>query len=519
LNEPAGNVAKIVISYAVTQVVAAWSNENVDPRGAVESILTCFCHPALLNPQSQLHSTMMATVKLWVDNVLPERKQRMFQGLSREGVRQGLHHDNEMTVRVEAQMSYSQQTVVTQFQGSRDIQDTMSSVVQSSIVAQQPTIYQSPSFATTQQLFTNTVQQQSFNVQSPVQSVSFKHDQMANPQRHNYLFNPPPQPQSTPILSRSVVPDPVIIQSPPTPAIQVPTSLFFRHDQMSNPGHGAMYIRPAPPPPRPVPVISSRDIMPPVENTPPLIQVQPPPPQVPQSLEFRHDQMSNPGNHMRQQMTAQTGALAPVNRAVSTVEFSSNRSVTYGGAYRSTTVTADFSPQARLPVVRPHNPYDYSLIYEMAKRYANSNFSLEGSFLAQRQDTSYDGMTEYENADEGPSEGLKPITRMWPYNTSPYHRVGSGENYVGSSYAQPQYNEKPQPGQNNPTAYDQITPTAFNQNNPTTYDQNNPTPYTSGPYNNDGQGQNYGNSESTTTRLQENFANLSVKEVPLSFIS
>jgi hypothetical protein len=214
-------------------------------------------------------------------------------------------------------------------------------------------------------------------------------------------------------------------------------------------------------------------------------------------------------------MTAQTGALAPVNRSVSTVEFSSSRSVTYEGAYRSKTVTADFSAQARLPVVRPHNPYDYSLIYEMAKRYANSNFSLEGSFLAQRQETSYDG-TEYENADEGPSEGLKPITRMWPYNTSPYHRVGSGENYVGSSYTQPQYNE---PSETSNPAYNQTNPAEYTQNNPTTYDQNNPTPYTSGPYNNEGEGQIYGNSESTTTRLQENFANLSVKEVPLSFIS
>jgi Heterokaryon incompatibility protein Het-C len=509
LNEPAGNVAKIIISYAVTQVVAAWSNENVDPRGAVESILTCFCHPALLNPQSQLHSTMMATVKLWVDNVPLDKQRRMFQGLTREGVRQGLHHDNEITVKVDAQISYSQQTVVTQFQGSRDIQDNQSSVVQATFVAQQPTISQSPSFTTTQQLFTNTVQ-------SPVQSVAFKHDQMANPQRADYLFNlPPRRPEPTPILSRSLVPDPVIITRTPTPAIQVPTSLFFRHDQMSNPGHGAMYLRPALPPPPPVPVISSRDILPPVENTPPLIQILPPPPQVPQSLEFRHDQMSNPGNHLRYQMTAQTGALAPVNRSVSTVEFSSSRSVTYEGAYRSKTVTADFSAQARLPVVRPHNPYDYSLIYEMAKRYANSNFSLEGSFLAQRQETSYDG-TEYENADEGPSEGLKPITRMWPYNTSPYHRVGSGENYVGSSYTQPQYNE---PSETSNPAYNQTNPAEYTQNNPTTYDQNNPTPYTSGPYNNEGEGQIYGNSESTTTRLQENFANLSVKEVTLSFVS
>src|SRR5947207_1353073 len=94
LNEPAGNVAKVIISFAVTQVVAAWSNETVDPRAAVESVLQCFCHPALLT-QSPLHKTMFATVKLWVDNIPIDKKARILDGLTSQGVRQGRNHDDE----------------------------------------------------------------------------------------------------------------------------------------------------------------------------------------------------------------------------------------------------------------------------------------------------------------------------------------------------------------------------------------------------------------------------------------
>ena len=107
LNEPAGNVAKVVISYAVTQVVAAWSNETVDPRAAVESILQCFCHPALLT-QSPLHQTMFATVKLWVDNIPVDKKARILEGLTSQGVRQGRHHDDEKR-KAEQQIAVQQQ--------------------------------------------------------------------------------------------------------------------------------------------------------------------------------------------------------------------------------------------------------------------------------------------------------------------------------------------------------------------------------------------------------------------------
>ena len=412
---------------------------------------------------------MMATVRLWVQSIPAEKQQRIMYGLTREGVRNGSNHDNEVTQKVDAQISFSQKTVIPQSQSSRTIQDSMSSVVHTSIASQPPTVDQSPSFASTQQLFT---------VQSPQQSVMFKHDQMSNPQLPAWKLmetTQAPTPQPTVVVSRSIVPD----QAPP--AVQVPTSVPFKHDQRSNPGLGPMFIRPAPPPPPPV--VITRDIQP--EPTPPVIQIEPPPIEIPQSLDFHHDQMSNPGHFAREPLSAQTGALTQVTNTLSTVGFSATRSATSAVDYRSTTIAAEFSAQARLPVIRPHNLHDYSAIYEMAKMYTASNYSLEAGLLAQRQDVSYDGADGYdENAGEGTSEGFRPILRMWPYNTSQYKKVGD-QNYgnQGYSYQNQGYN---------PTSYGGDSYTG-------------------------GQGQVYGNSEST--RIQESFQSLSIKEVPLSFVS
>ena len=125
LNEPAGLVAKIIVSYAVTQVVAAWSNETIDARSAVESILQCFFHPALLNTSNQLHQTMFATVKLWVDSIPPDKKPRVLDGLTREGVRQGRHHDDEKR-KAEVQVNLQMQSAVARSVGVSDVNQNSS---------------------------------------------------------------------------------------------------------------------------------------------------------------------------------------------------------------------------------------------------------------------------------------------------------------------------------------------------------------------------------------------------------
>jgi hypothetical protein len=77
LNEPAGLVAKVIISFTISNVVAAWSNETIDPHLAVNSILECFCHPAFLSPTSKLQQSMLSTVNLWIDSLPPIVKARV----------------------------------------------------------------------------------------------------------------------------------------------------------------------------------------------------------------------------------------------------------------------------------------------------------------------------------------------------------------------------------------------------------------------------------------------------------
>jgi hypothetical protein len=100
LNDPAGRVAKVIVRHAVTEIVAAWSDASRDPEQAIESVLSCFCHPALLNQTWQLHRDMFAVVKDWVDNLPPQTKPRILQGLTSEGVRRGENHDNEVSAKV-----------------------------------------------------------------------------------------------------------------------------------------------------------------------------------------------------------------------------------------------------------------------------------------------------------------------------------------------------------------------------------------------------------------------------------
>ena len=53
--------------------------------------MTVFCHPALLNRNNPVQMEMFSAVELWVNNH-PD-KNTMLDGLSREGVRAGRHHD------------------------------------------------------------------------------------------------------------------------------------------------------------------------------------------------------------------------------------------------------------------------------------------------------------------------------------------------------------------------------------------------------------------------------------------
>jgi hypothetical protein len=117
----------VIVQHAVTHVVLAWSDATVDSERAIDAVLSCFVHPSLLNPSLQLHQDMIGVVQIWITTLSLDKKQRVLQGLTSQGVKNGLNHDNELRGRTE---DYNTQTtiiqttdIVTATVGSRGVDD------------------------------------------------------------------------------------------------------------------------------------------------------------------------------------------------------------------------------------------------------------------------------------------------------------------------------------------------------------------------------------------------------------
>ncbi|KAK9244663.1 heterokaryon incompatibility protein Het-C-domain-containing protein [Lipomyces tetrasporus] len=89
LNEPAGKVAKEVVSYVVPLVVHAWENTNIDPNEVLSNVLEVFHHPALASRDIQ--QRMRQVVQAWADG-LGRDKNKVIDSLSSDGVRSGANH-------------------------------------------------------------------------------------------------------------------------------------------------------------------------------------------------------------------------------------------------------------------------------------------------------------------------------------------------------------------------------------------------------------------------------------------
>jgi len=59
VNEPAGNLAKIIVIHTVKLVVHAWENDGDDVRNITETVLQCMFHPDFHNPQSHIQKEMV----------------------------------------------------------------------------------------------------------------------------------------------------------------------------------------------------------------------------------------------------------------------------------------------------------------------------------------------------------------------------------------------------------------------------------------------------------------------------
>ncbi|KAK7044758.1 heterokaryon incompatibility protein Het-C-domain-containing protein [Favolaschia claudopus] len=90
LNEPAGNIAQIIVKHTVKLVAKAWDDNSVNTHHLAQDVLSCLFHPDFHNNSSQIQREMMQYMHTWV-NELGGRKQTVIQRLTKNAVK---NHEN-----------------------------------------------------------------------------------------------------------------------------------------------------------------------------------------------------------------------------------------------------------------------------------------------------------------------------------------------------------------------------------------------------------------------------------------
>lgn len=87
LNEPAGVLAKVIVTHAVNLVVRAWDDPSMNVHNVTEEILEAFFHPDFHNTRSQIQREMMKQVYTWINGLGEARKRSVLERLRKEAVR------------------------------------------------------------------------------------------------------------------------------------------------------------------------------------------------------------------------------------------------------------------------------------------------------------------------------------------------------------------------------------------------------------------------------------------------
>ncbi|KAL7416920.1 heterokaryon incompatibility protein Het-C-domain-containing protein [Mrakia frigida] len=88
LNEPAGMLARINIKHAVLAIVAAWDDNNMDPRQVADAAWEGVFHPNFASGRSQVQQEMLEFMKSWIDGQGRD-KQEVLNRLTAAKVRSG----------------------------------------------------------------------------------------------------------------------------------------------------------------------------------------------------------------------------------------------------------------------------------------------------------------------------------------------------------------------------------------------------------------------------------------------
>ncbi|TBU38661.1 heterokaryon incompatibility protein HET-C [Dichomitus squalens] len=90
LNEPAGNLAKIILTHAVNLVVRAWDDTSMNAHHVTEDILQCLFHPEFHDRNSQIQREMLNYMQSWVQG-LGGQQHETLRRLTKQAVR---NHEN-----------------------------------------------------------------------------------------------------------------------------------------------------------------------------------------------------------------------------------------------------------------------------------------------------------------------------------------------------------------------------------------------------------------------------------------
>jgi hypothetical protein len=91
LNQPAGELAAVILQYIAPRVIYAWDNPDVPENEVMDDVCSVFHHPAIRNHNLELHRNMFACVENWVRHQR-DPSHRLNDLLSSESVKVGKNH-------------------------------------------------------------------------------------------------------------------------------------------------------------------------------------------------------------------------------------------------------------------------------------------------------------------------------------------------------------------------------------------------------------------------------------------
>lgn len=103
LNEPAGQLACIILKHSVNLIVRAWDDTSMNIDHVASDILKAFHHPFFYDDSSSVQREMGAYLKSWIEGQSPEDKRYILQALTKDSVR---NHKNKRKGQPEDQVGH-----------------------------------------------------------------------------------------------------------------------------------------------------------------------------------------------------------------------------------------------------------------------------------------------------------------------------------------------------------------------------------------------------------------------------